>query len=119
MMPSSSENNIKPQSSVPVEDTLDESVWRTVGRDLLTIARNTRSVLIPVNWNFKGSGQALANWDLWGPLVSTGHLNCKPLTSLRFDHLLRPVRRRIRLPTPLNDMQYVPGSLHSSTSAFI
>ncbi|MEW5309809.1 MAG: hypothetical protein WDW38_001666 [Sanguina aurantia] len=68
-MPSSSASDIKPQSSLPEEDTLDETVWRTVGRDLLTIARNTRSVLIPVNWNFKGSDQALGNWDLWGPLL--------------------------------------------------
>lgn len=56
-------------STIPDEYTLDESIWKTIGRDFLTIARNLRSVLIPVNWKFNGQAQALRNWDLWGPLV--------------------------------------------------
>ncbi len=38
----------------------------------MTIARNLRSVLVPVNWKFHGQAQALRNWDLWGPLVGLG-----------------------------------------------
>ncbi|KAF8054988.1 nol10 [Scenedesmus sp. PABB004] len=51
------------------ENTLDESVWATLKRDVLTIGRNLRSVLIPVNWDFQNHQAALHNWDLWGPLV--------------------------------------------------
>lgn len=51
------------------ENTLDEPVWVTLKRDVLTIGRNLRSVLIPINWDFGGSSAALGNWDLWGPLV--------------------------------------------------
>lgn len=51
------------------ENTLDESVWQTLKRDVLTIGRNLRSVLIPVNWDFNNHTAALHNWDLWGPLV--------------------------------------------------
>jgi len=54
------------------ENTLDESVWETLKRDVLTIGRNLRSVLIPVNWDFHNHTAALHNWDLWGPLVSAG-----------------------------------------------
>ncbi|KXZ56205.1 hypothetical protein GPECTOR_1g178 [Gonium pectorale] len=57
------------QSAIPDEYTLDEPVWKTIWRDIVTIARNLRSVLIPVNWKFHGQAQALRNWDLWGPLV--------------------------------------------------
>ncbi|GLC36005.1 hypothetical protein PLESTB_000528500 [Pleodorina starrii] len=56
-------------STIPDEYTLDEPVWKTIWRDIVTIARNLRSVLIPVNWKFHGQAQALRNWDLWGPLV--------------------------------------------------
>lgn len=51
---------------------MDESVWQTLKRDVLTIGRNLRSVLIPVNWDFHNHTAALHNWDLWGPLVSEG-----------------------------------------------
>jgi hypothetical protein len=51
------------------ENTLDEPVWETLKRDVLTIGRNLRSVLIPINWDFANSSAALNNWDLWGPLV--------------------------------------------------
>ncbi|GLI68566.1 hypothetical protein VaNZ11_013032 [Volvox africanus] len=57
------------QSTIPEEYTLDEPIWKTIWRDIVTIARNLRSVLIPVNWKFHGQAQALRNWDLWGPLV--------------------------------------------------
>ena len=53
------------------ESTLDEPVWVTLKRDVLTIGRNLRSVLIPINWDFGSSSAALGNWDLWGPLVSS------------------------------------------------
>jgi hypothetical protein len=51
------------------ENTLDEPVLATLKRDVLTIGRNLRSVLIPVNWDFQNHQAALHNWDLWGPLV--------------------------------------------------
>lgn len=51
------------------ESTLDEPVWRTIFRDVVTIGRNLRSVLIPINWNFNKQDAALRNWDLWGPLI--------------------------------------------------
>jgi hypothetical protein len=54
----------------PEEDTLDESVCATIMRDVFTIGRNLRSVLIPINWKASNRDQALRNWDLWGPLVS-------------------------------------------------
>jgi hypothetical protein len=60
-------------SSAPVmimeESTLEESVFKTIWRDVMTIGRNLRSVLIPINWKFSNRDQALRNWDLWGPLV--------------------------------------------------
>lgn len=51
------------------ESTLDESIWETIVRDVFTIGRNLRSVLIPVNWKFDQQDSALRNWDLWGPLI--------------------------------------------------
>ncbi|KAI8477026.1 MAG: hypothetical protein J3K34DRAFT_515998 [Monoraphidium minutum] len=51
------------------ESTLDEPVWLTLQRDVFTIGRNLRSVLIPINWDFGNSSAALGNWDLWGPLI--------------------------------------------------
>ena len=50
-------------------NTLDEPVLQTLKRDAVTIGRNLRSVLIPVNWDFNSGGAALQNWDLWGPLI--------------------------------------------------
>lgn len=50
-------------------NTLDEPVWHTLKRDVLTIGNNLRSVLVPINWDFSNSGAALHNWDLWGPLI--------------------------------------------------
>lgn len=55
--------------NLPEESTLDESIFKTIWRDLVTILRNLRSVLIPINWNFNNRDAALRNWDLWGPLV--------------------------------------------------
>jgi hypothetical protein len=60
---------VVPQPGYYVENTLDEPVWETLKRDLFTIGRNLRSVLIPVNWDFGKHQAALHNWDLWGPLV--------------------------------------------------
>mmetsp|Transcript_6110 Transcript_6110/g.13278 ORF Transcript_6110/g.13278 Transcript_6110/m.13278 type:complete len:196 (+) Transcript_6110:175-762(+) len=56
-------------TTIPDEDTLDESVFKTILRDLATILRNLRTVLIPINWNFNNRDAALRNWDLWGPLI--------------------------------------------------
>lgn len=53
------------------ESTIDESILKTIWRDVVTIGRNLRTVLIPINWKFTAQEQALRNWDLWGPLV--GH----------------------------------------------
>jgi len=56
--------------NLPDENTIDESIFKTIWRDIVTIARNLRSVLIPINWNFNNNrDQALRNWDLWGPLI--------------------------------------------------
>jgi len=52
-----------------IENTLDEPIWETLKRDLFTIGRNLRSVLIPVDWDFGKHQAALHNWDLWGPLI--------------------------------------------------
>jgi hypothetical protein len=51
------------------ENTLDESVLKTIWRDVVTIGKNVRTVLIPINWKFNTNQQALRNWDLWGPLI--------------------------------------------------
>lgn len=59
-----------PTSAEYHEYTIDESVLMTIWRDIKTIGRNLRSVLIPINWKFNNREQALRNWDLWGPLVS-------------------------------------------------
>jgi hypothetical protein len=53
------------------ENTIDEPVWDTIKRDVVTIGRNLKSVLIPVQGEFVGREAALRNWDLWGPLVSS------------------------------------------------
>ncbi|KAG2497819.1 hypothetical protein HYH03_004089 [Edaphochlamys debaryana] len=82
-----------PHSAIPDEYTLDESIWKTIGRDFVTIGRNLRSVLIPINWKFHGQAQALRNWDLWGPLVfmlvlaivlSTGEKNASAVFAMVF-----------------------------------
>lgn len=77
-------------SAVYEESTLDESVLMTIGRDFMTIGRNLRSVLIPINWKFSNRDQALRNWDLWGPLVGSAQwilcgfmLEHGPLVSIR------------------------------------
>ena len=53
------------------ENTIDEPVWDTIKRDVVTIGRNLKSVLIPVQGEFVGREAALRNWDLWVPLVSS------------------------------------------------
>ncbi len=65
-----------PQSSLPDENTIDESIWKTIWRDIVTIGKNVRTVLIPVNWKFNTNEHALRNWDLWGPMVSVRCLSC-------------------------------------------
>ncbi|KAG1676262.1 hypothetical protein FOA52_006480 [Chlamydomonas sp. UWO 241] len=51
------------------DNTIDETIMTTISRDLVTIGRNLRTVLIPINWKFTAQEQALRNWDLWGPLI--------------------------------------------------
>lgn len=50
-------------------DTLDESLWATIMRDVVSIYRNLQCVLIPVKGRFHQQSGALRNWDLWGPLI--------------------------------------------------
>lgn len=77
-------------SSAPVnlvdDNTIDESVFKTIWRDIVTIGKNLRSVLIPINWNFNNNNQdqALRNWDLWGPLVRAVRL--RKLKMFFIDH---------------------------------
>lgn len=56
--------------TIPDEDTIDESILKTIWRDIASIGRNLKCVLVPVGWKFAKQDQALRNWDLWGPLVS-------------------------------------------------
>ena len=69
LLPDNVELSDAPPGSLLDESTLDEPIWRTIWRDVVTIAKNLRAVLIPINWQFSGRERALANWDLWGPLV--------------------------------------------------
>ncbi|KAH8151213.1 uncharacterized protein LAJ45_04915 [Morchella importuna] len=76
-------------SAIPGEDrraptnTLDESVWDTLSRDILAVWAKMKAVLYP-KFTFRrwpdandvlesggssGSGRVLGEWDLWGPLV--------------------------------------------------
>ncbi|KAI8912922.1 hypothetical protein PhCBS80983_g03173 [Powellomyces hirtus] len=50
----------------PALDTLDEPVWDTVRRDLLSIWAKLRQVLLPRKDN---TANILKDWDLWGPLL--------------------------------------------------
>jgi len=49
-------------------NTLDETVWATLRRDVAVVGRNCAAVLLPINWGRDGAGR-LREWDLWGPLV--------------------------------------------------
>jgi hypothetical protein len=64
------------------ENTIDEPVWDTIRRDVVTIGRNLKAVLVPVHGEFSGREAALRNWDLWGPLVS-GKRGCAGRAFLR------------------------------------
>ncbi|KAJ3022775.1 hypothetical protein HKX48_005251 [Thoreauomyces humboldtii] len=46
-------------------DTLDEPVWDTIKRDMLSIWAKLRHVLLPR----KDNANILKDWDLWGPLL--------------------------------------------------
>jgi len=48
-------------------NTLEESVWTTLGRDLKQIGIKLFHVLIPIRG--KKANNALKDWDLWGPLL--------------------------------------------------
>ncbi|KAJ3164710.1 Yip1 member 6 [Geranomyces variabilis] len=50
----------------PALDTLDEPVWHTVKRDLLSIWAKLQQVLYPRKDN---KSNILKDWDLWGPLL--------------------------------------------------
>ncbi|CAN7047159.1 unnamed protein product [Brassica oleracea var. botrytis] len=47
-------------------NTLTETVWDTVKRDLSMIVSNLKLVVFP-NPNREDPGKALRDWDLWGP----------------------------------------------------
>ncbi|KAA8904487.1 hypothetical protein FN846DRAFT_899217 [Sphaerosporella brunnea] len=72
-------------SAIPGEDrraptnTLDESVWETLSRDLFAVWIKLKAVLYP-KFTFKkfpdatdvlssGAGGVMREWDLWGPLL--------------------------------------------------
>lgn len=75
------------------ESTIDESILKTIWRDVVTIGRNLRTVLIPINWKFTAQEQALRNWDLWGPLVGpAAHAQCNPRHAL-VKHACSPRQR--------------------------
>jgi hypothetical protein len=59
------------------ENTIDEPVWDTIRRDVFTIGKNLKAVLIPVHGEFGSREAALRNWDLWGPLVGGGGSGCR------------------------------------------
>ena len=48
--------------------TLDESIWKTLRRDVDRVGSNVRGVLLP--WGARGRDptKPLREWDLWGPL---------------------------------------------------
>lgn len=50
-------------------NTLDESIWETIKRDLVRIAKNLWMVVFPFK-DRSAQSVALRNWDLWGPMVS-------------------------------------------------
>eukprot|EP01026_Neomeris_dumetosa_P034175 TRINITY_DN2748_c0_g1_i1.p2 TRINITY_DN2748_c0_g1~~TRINITY_DN2748_c0_g1_i1.p2 ORF type:complete len:249 (+),score=29.06 TRINITY_DN2748_c0_g1_i1:209-955(+) len=58
-------------------NTLDESVWETLGRDAKRIMHNLLMVVFPFRHGFRSEKgredqqTALRNWDLWGPLIFT------------------------------------------------
>lgn len=49
--------------------TLDESVWRTLRRDVDRVVSNTKGVLWPFGRDSRDPAKPLREWDLWGPLV--------------------------------------------------
>lgn len=50
----------------PSANTLTEPVWLTIKRDLLRVGINLRHVVFPNPYR-EDPGQALRDWDLWGP----------------------------------------------------
>lgn len=50
----------------PSANTLTEPVWLTIKRDLVRIGANLRLVVFPNPYR-EDPGQALRDWDLWGP----------------------------------------------------
>ena len=49
--------------------TLDESVWRTLKRDVDRVVSNTKGVLWPFGRDSRDPAKPLREWDLWGPLM--------------------------------------------------
>ena len=49
-------------------NTLDESIWKTLRRDVDRVVTNTKSVLWPFG-DARDPTKPLREWDLWGPLV--------------------------------------------------
>ncbi|MCO5598054.1 hypothetical protein L7F22_052144 [Adiantum nelumboides] len=50
----------------PSANTLTEPVWHTIKRDLVRVGSNLRHVVFPNPYR-EDPGQALRDWDLWGP----------------------------------------------------
>lgn len=69
----------KVQSKQKSTSTLDEPVFKTLGRDAKRIAMKMYYVLLPIRWNFlkfihkeadeTQQTRILRDWDLWGPLI--------------------------------------------------
>jgi len=70
MQQNSIQDNTVPQMAQLYDkpaNTLEESVWTTLGRDLKQIGIKLFHVLIPIRG--KKANNALRDWDLWGPLL--------------------------------------------------
>jgi hypothetical protein len=50
-------------------NTLDESVWRTLKRDVDRVVANVKGVLWPFGRDGRDPTKMLRDYDLWGPLV--------------------------------------------------
>ena len=56
---------VQNKSKITISNTLDESIFRSLLRDISQIMLRIRYVVIP----FGGNTKRLKTWDLWGPLV--------------------------------------------------
>ncbi|KAI8881946.1 Yip1-domain-containing protein [Backusella circina FSU 941] len=75
-------NNVPEEANATYsgQDTLDEPVSETILRDLRQVARKLQQVFHP-----KSDGNALNDWDLWGPLILCLALAITLSTSVPYD----------------------------------